>query len=42
MAPALARLGAALLRDLSLPPDLEGLIDPAALSPERIMSTAVS
>jgi D-arginine dehydrogenase len=42
MAPALARLGAALLLGLSLPPDLEGLIDPAALSPERAMSTAVS
>jgi D-arginine dehydrogenase len=42
MAPALARLGAALLLGLSLPPDLERLIDPAALSPERIMSTVVS
>jgi D-arginine dehydrogenase len=40
MAPALARLGAALLLGLSLPPDLDGLIDPAALSPERAMSTA--
>lgn len=42
MAPALARLGAALLLGLSLPPDLDGLIDPAALSPGRAMSTAVS
>ncbi len=42
MAPALARLGAALLFGLSLPPDLEGLIDPAALSPERTTSAAVS
>lgn len=42
MAPALARLGAALLLGLSLPPDLEGLIDPGALSPERTASTAVS
>lgn len=42
MAPALARLGAALLLGRSLSPDLEGLIDPAALSPERTISTAVS